>query len=52
MSLSILSSDSWTIDGFGSLDSFILSGFISNGVTGDYKCTRCGTYLETPDNLD
>ncbi|WP_373943745.1 hypothetical protein L0991_05880 [Vibrio chagasii] len=30
----------------------ILSGFISNGATGDYKCSRCGTYLETPDHLD
>lgn len=30
----------------------ILSAFVSNGATGDYKCTRCGTYLETPDNLD
>ncbi|MFS1492486.1 hypothetical protein BCT96_008805 [Vibrio splendidus] len=35
----------------------ILSELLSFGVTGsgaagDYKCTQCGTYLNTPDNLD
>jgi hypothetical protein len=30
----------------------LLSGLISSEATGDYKCTKCGTYLSTPDNLD
>ncbi|MDH5925553.1 hypothetical protein OW495_02305 [Vibrio sp. 14N.309.X.WAT.E.F5] len=30
----------------------ILSSLVSNNTTGDYKCTKCGTYLRTPDNLD
>lgn len=30
----------------------ILSSLASSGGTGDYKCTKCGTNLRTPDNLD
>ncbi|MCB5358537.1 hypothetical protein [Vibrio lentus] len=30
----------------------IFSSLVSNNTTGDYKCTKCGTYLRTPDNLD
>ncbi|CAH0525793.1 hypothetical protein VHP8226_01324 [Vibrio hippocampi] len=29
-----------------------LAEFISKAPTGDYKCTLCGTYLNTPDHLD
>ncbi|PMH28316.1 hypothetical protein BCU71_07070 [Vibrio lentus] len=30
----------------------VLLSLVSNNTTGDYKCTKCGTYLRTPDNLD
>jgi len=30
----------------------LLSGLLSSPPTGDYRCTQCGTYLHTPDNLD
>ncbi|CDT88828.1 conserved hypothetical protein [Vibrio coralliirubri] len=30
----------------------ILSSLSSSGGNGDYKCTKCGTNLRTPDNLD
>ncbi|MEZ9660003.1 MULTISPECIES: hypothetical protein [unclassified Vibrio] len=30
----------------------ILSSLASSGGNGDYKCTKCGTNLRTPDNLD
>ncbi|MFA0158631.1 hypothetical protein [Vibrio sp. 10N.261.46.A3] len=30
----------------------ILSSPPSSGGNGDYKCTKCGTNLHTPDNLD
>ena len=30
----------------------ILSSLASSGATGDYQCTKCGTNLCTPDNLD
>ncbi|WP_261836914.1 hypothetical protein [Vibrio ishigakensis] len=30
----------------------LLERLFSAGNSGDYKCSRCGTYLHTPDHLD
>ncbi|MFA0482406.1 hypothetical protein AB4648_27440 [Vibrio splendidus] len=30
----------------------ILYSLISSQARGDYKCSKCGTYLSTPDYLD
>ncbi|EED28544.1 hypothetical protein [Vibrio sp. 16] len=30
----------------------IASALMEGAASGDYKCTKCGTYLNTPDNLD
>lgn len=30
----------------------LLSAFVTTEPAGDYKCSRCGTYLESPDHLD
>jgi hypothetical protein len=35
---------------FGLFKTILSSLFESS--YGDYKCTKCGTYLNTPDNLD
>ncbi|MCC4787639.1 hypothetical protein L8R85_04070 [Vibrio splendidus] len=34
------------------LSELLSFGVTGSGATGDYKCTQCGTYLNTPDNLD
>jgi hypothetical protein len=30
----------------------VISESVSESPSSDYKCSKCGTYLTTPDNLD
>lgn len=36
----------------GLIERVLSALFLSNQTNGDYKCSQCGTYLETPDYLD